>query len=97
MPGIVVRVVKSISDASECVPVSFDIRVDCIRCHNFNDDTIGCKINSSTFPTEGKPTNPTDAIPVLRSKRLVRLKKAAGNYLPCDIEAESRPPSSTAG
>ena len=89
MPGIVVRVVKSISDASECVPVSFDIRVDCIvRCHNFiNDETIGCQINSSTFPTEGKPTNPTDAIPVLRSKRLVRLKKAAENYLPCDIEA----------
>ena len=37
VPGIVVSVVKSISDASECVPVSFDMRVDCIRCHNMND------------------------------------------------------------
>jgi len=28
VPGTVVRVVKSISDTSECVPVSFDMRVD---------------------------------------------------------------------
>ena len=31
VPGTVVRVVKSISDASECVPVSLDIRVDCVE------------------------------------------------------------------
>lgn len=29
VPGTVVSVVKSISDTSECVPVNFDIRVDC--------------------------------------------------------------------
>ena len=29
VPGTVVRVVKSISDTSECVPVSFVINVDC--------------------------------------------------------------------
>lgn len=29
VPGTVVSVVKSISDASECVPVSLDINVDC--------------------------------------------------------------------
>lgn len=28
VPGTVVSVVKSISDASECVPVSFDMSVD---------------------------------------------------------------------
>lgn len=28
VPGTVVKVVKSISDASECVPVSLDISVD---------------------------------------------------------------------
>ena len=28
VPGTVVRVVKSISEVSECVPVSFDINVD---------------------------------------------------------------------
>ena len=31
VPGTVVRVVKSISDASECVPVSLDIRVDYVE------------------------------------------------------------------
>lgn len=29
VPGTVVRVVKSIADTSECVPVSLDISVDC--------------------------------------------------------------------
>lgn len=33
VPGTVVRVVKSISEASECVPVSFDISVDWIMKH----------------------------------------------------------------
>ena len=28
VPGTVVRVVKSIAETSECVPVSFDIKVD---------------------------------------------------------------------
>jgi hypothetical protein len=32
VPGTVVRVVNSTSDTSECVPVSFDIKVDCKIC-----------------------------------------------------------------
>lgn len=43
--------------------------------------TTGCKIDNDTLPTEGKPTNPTEAIPVLRSERLVCLKEAAKSLL----------------
>ncbi len=53
---------KSISDTSECVPVNFDIRVDYLSLVHRYD---GTKSAMHTFPTEGKPTNPTDATPVL--------------------------------
>lgn len=60
------RVVKSISETSECVPVSFDINVDYsagIRCIAFHE------LNTRTFPTDGKPTKPTLAMPVLATSK----------------------------
>src|ERR1700679_3160644 len=64
VPGTVVRVVKSIAETSECVPVNFDINVDwkckqypALRIKRFPDLLL-------TFPTDGKPTNPTEATPV---------------------------------
>ena len=55
------RVVNSISLTSEWVPVSLVIKVD-FRCVNASvDPELPYKL---TFPTEGNPTNPTDATPV---------------------------------
>jgi hypothetical protein len=64
VPGTVVRVVKSISETSECVPVSFDINVDCWTTERGDMDGRA----QQTFPTEGNPTKPTEAIPVLDTR-----------------------------
>ena len=61
VPGTVVRVVNSISLTSEWVPVSLVIRVD-FRWVNVPVESES--IVTLTFPTEGNPTNPTDATPV---------------------------------
>lgn len=61
VPGTVVRVVKSISETSEWVPVSFDIRVDLKMSQHMMDLTT---VRILTFPTDGNPTKPTDATPV---------------------------------
>lgn len=61
VPGTVVRVVKSIAETAENVPVNFDIRVDCETA-----DSVEFRPNYDivTFPTLGNPTKPTEAIPV---------------------------------
>lgn len=55
VPGTVVRVVKSISETSECVPVSFDINVDC--CIGELGDV---KRNNATDLPDRRETNETN-------------------------------------
>lgn len=60
VPGTVVSVVKSISETSECVPVSLDISVD------FPTGGISLvQTVKRTEKPEGKPMKPTLATPVL--------------------------------
>lgn len=93
MPGTVVSVVKSISETSECVPVSLDISVDYVYVLYAVIDAL---VFLHTLPTEGKPTNPTEATPVLSRVRRERMNLSV-KRLPRYIETDTAAAASTAG